>query len=73
MSEEERPSFEEAYRELEATVHRLEEGSMALDESLALYERGMRLARQCSAALDAAELKVQQLSLGGSATGASTG
>jgi exodeoxyribonuclease VII small subunit len=61
-------AFEEAYRELEATVHRLEEGNLTLDESIGLYERGMRLARLCQVALDSAELQVEQLSVGGEQT-----
>lgn len=57
--------FEQALNELEATVNRLEEGELTLDESIALYERGMRLAQRCNEALDAAELQVQQLGLPG--------
>jgi exodeoxyribonuclease VII small subunit len=56
-------SFEQAYDELAATVHRLEAGDLTLEEAIALYERGMRLARHCSDLLDAAELQVQQLTL----------
>ncbi len=55
-------TFEEAFRELEAVVQRLEQGDLPLDESLELYERGISLARQCSERLDAAELRVRQLS-----------
>ena len=54
-------SFEEAFHELEKTVHRLEEGDLTLDEAIGLYERGMRLARRCSDALDTAELRIEQL------------
>ena len=54
-------SFEQALGELEATVQRLEAGDLKLEEAIALYEQGMRLARRCSDALDAAELQVQQL------------
>ena len=57
-------SFEQAYEELEQTVHRLEAGDLALEEAIATYERGMRLARRCGAALDAAELQIQQLAVG---------
>jgi exodeoxyribonuclease VII small subunit len=57
-------SFEQAYEELEQTVHRLEAGDLTLDEAIATYERGIRLARRCGAALDAAELKIQQLGVG---------
>jgi len=54
-------SFEDAFGELEATVQRLEEGELTLEEAIALYERGMGLARRCGEALDAAELQMQQL------------
>ena len=56
--------FEQAFRELETTVQRLEEGDLMLEEAIALYERGMRLAQRCNDALDAAELQVQQLQAG---------
>ena len=55
-------SFEESYGELEKVVQHLEEGDLALEEAIALYERGMHLARRCNDALDAAELQVQELS-----------
>ncbi len=65
MSDEvENLSFEKAFGELEAAVQRLEAGELSLEEAITLYERGMRLARRCSDALDAAELQVQQLALG---------
>jgi len=54
-------SFEEAFKELEATVHRLEEGDLTLEESIALFERGQALARHCGEKLDTAELRVSQL------------
>ncbi len=55
------PSFEQLYEELETTVQKLEAGNMTLDESLALYERGMELARQCGELLDRAELRITEL------------
>jgi exodeoxyribonuclease VII small subunit len=55
-------SFEKALAELEASVQRLEEGDLTLEEAIALYERGMRLAARCSDALDSAELQVKELS-----------
>jgi exodeoxyribonuclease VII small subunit len=62
MSEEVKDlTFEQAFGELEMTVQRLEAGDLKLEEAIALYERGMRLARHCSSALDAAELQVQTL------------
>ncbi|MGQ9491443.1 MAG: exodeoxyribonuclease VII small subunit [Anaerolineae bacterium] len=54
-------SFEDLYRELEETVRKLESGDLSLAESLALFERSTRLAEQCNALLDAAELRVRQL------------
>ena len=54
-------SFEDALAELEATVRQLEAGDLALDESLALFERGQALSARCQQLLQAAELKVQQL------------
>jgi exodeoxyribonuclease VII small subunit len=54
-------SFEALYSELETTIERLEEGNLSLDEAVALYERGMELAKQCSALLDRAELRIQEL------------
>ncbi len=57
----ERLCFEDAFQALEAAVRQLEDGNLTLEQSIALYERGMRLAQRCSQALDAAELQVQQL------------
>ncbi len=54
-------SFETVYRNLEDSVGRLETGGLTLEESIALYERGMRLARRCKEMLDAAELRVSRL------------
>jgi exodeoxyribonuclease VII small subunit len=61
-------TFEEAFRELEEIVGQLEGDGLALEESLALYERGQLLAARCGAQLDVAELRVQQLQSGGSLT-----
>jgi exodeoxyribonuclease VII small subunit len=58
-------SFEQAFEELGTTVQRLEAGDLALEEAIALYERGMRLAQRCNDALDAAELQVEELSVSG--------
>lgn len=63
MNEVEKLSFEEAFKELEDTVHRLEGGGLTLDESIALFERGTKLAQHCGQKLDDADLKVSQLVL----------
>lgn len=54
-------TFEEALRELEATVAKLEEGELTLEESLVLFERGQRLANHCGGLLEKASLRVEQL------------
>jgi len=61
MKEVEKLTFEQAFAELEETVRKLEMGGLALEESLALFERGQALAAHCGTQLDQAELKVQQL------------
>lgn len=53
--------FETLYRQLEETVSRLEEGGLTLEESLAAYEAGMKLASRCQELLQQAELKVTKL------------
>jgi exodeoxyribonuclease VII small subunit len=54
-------SFEDAFAELEECVRQLEDGSLTLEESLALFERGQALSARCQLLLDNADLKVQQL------------
>jgi exodeoxyribonuclease VII small subunit len=49
------------YTRLEEAVRRLEEGGLPLDESIELFEQGMRLAGRCKALLDGAELRVTTL------------
>ena len=57
-------SFEEAMAELGRVVGQLERGDVALDASIALYERGAALRAHCEAKLKAAEEKVAQITLG---------
>lgn len=57
----EEQTFEAALAELEAIVTRLEEGELALDEAIALYEKGRTLAAYCAGRLDDAKMKVEQL------------
>jgi len=54
-------SFEELYRRLEETVEKLEKGGLPLEESIALYEEGMQLAKRCQEILDKAELRITKL------------
>jgi len=55
-------SYETLYVRLQQVVARLEQGELPLDETLQLYEQGVRLAAACQRLLDTAELRVQQLS-----------
>jgi exodeoxyribonuclease VII small subunit len=54
-------TFEDAQKELEQIVHRLETGEAPLDEALKLWERGEELYRFCKERLDAAEGKIEEL------------
>jgi exodeoxyribonuclease VII small subunit len=55
-------SYEQALAELEAIVASLESGTLQLEETMSLYERGQTLTRHCVELLDKAELRVKQLS-----------
>ncbi|MEN8896946.1 MAG: exodeoxyribonuclease VII small subunit [Yoonia sp.] len=58
-------SFEQAIAALEQVVGQLERGDVALDESIALYERGAKLRARCQDELKRAEEKVAKLTLDG--------
>jgi exodeoxyribonuclease VII small subunit len=58
-------SFEAAMAELEKVLGQLERGDVALDESIALYERGAALKKRCETKLKEAEEKVAQITLDG--------
>ena len=64
MSDVDQMSFEEAMKALEQVVSQLERGDVALDESIALYERGAALKARCEAKLKEAEEKVAKITLG---------
>jgi len=54
-------SFEEALKELERIVGRLESGEAQLQEAIDLYERCDALRRQCAARLDAAQARIEAI------------
>ncbi len=64
--------FEKALAELEDIVTRLERGSVALEESIAIYERGEALKKHCDGLLRNAEMRIEKITLGadGKPTGA---
>ena len=61
MSEPQGVTFEAALKQLEEIVQRLERGELPLEESLKLYEDGIRLSRLCHAKLEEAEGKIELL------------
>lgn len=61
-------SFEDAMKELEEVVGKLERGDVALDASIKLYERGAQLKKRCEAKLKEAEEKVAAITLDGDGT-----
>ena len=58
-------TFESALQELEETVEKLEQGNLSLEEALLLFEKGQRLAGFCTNQLEAASIRVEQLSADG--------
>jgi exodeoxyribonuclease VII small subunit len=54
-------TFESAYRELQQVIARLEDGGLALEEAVRLFERGTQLVTQCQRIVDDAELRVTRL------------
>ena len=54
-------NLEEALEDLEQIVGKLEDGKLSLEESLVLFERGIRLVRLCSSRLESAEQRIESL------------
>ena len=54
-------SFEDALKRLEEIVQKMESGDLPLEDSLGLFEEGVRLTRVCSQRLDEAEKKIEVL------------
>lgn len=61
MTTEETQTFDASLRELEKIVEKLEEGDLSLEESLKLFENGVKLSRQCREKLDRAERRIEIL------------
>jgi exodeoxyribonuclease VII small subunit len=55
------PRFEAALQRLDEIVKRLEKGDLPLEESLVLYEEGIKLSRICHAKLEEAEGRIETL------------
>jgi exodeoxyribonuclease VII small subunit len=57
-------SFEDALKELESVVARLESGDAALDEAIALYTRGDALRGHCEKRLKDAQARIEKITIG---------
>jgi len=56
-------TFEAALAELEAIVEKLEAGTVSLEDSIAIYERGEKLKSHCDKQLKAAEARIEKITL----------
>ena len=54
-------SFEEAYAALERIAEKLSDNSISLDESVKLYEEGVKLSKYCAETLETAKQKIEKL------------
>lgn len=54
-------SFEKSVQELDSIVEQMESGELSLEQSLELFEKGIKLTRECQKTLADAEHKLQQL------------
>ena len=54
--------YEDAVKKLEGIVEKLEKGDLALEETIKLYDEATKLSGYCTAMLDNAKLKIQELS-----------
>jgi exodeoxyribonuclease VII small subunit len=54
-------TFEDAYRELQRVIAQLDDGGLALEDAVRLFERGQELVKRCQRIVDDAELRVTRL------------
>ncbi|CUU02094.1 Exodeoxyribonuclease VII small subunit [Candidatus Thermokryptus mobilis] len=54
-------TFEQALRELQVIVEKLEAGEVSLDEAIEMYERGVKLSKYCMDKLLQAELRIKKI------------
>jgi len=62
MKKTKEPEFEQALKKLEAIVEKLESTDITLEESIKLYEEGLRLSKQCTQTLEDAVLRIEEIS-----------
>jgi exodeoxyribonuclease VII small subunit len=56
-------NFEDALKELEDIVSKLEGGQVSLEQSISMYERGEKLKQRCEALLKDAEMRIEKITL----------
>ena len=61
IMDENKPTFEEAYKQLMELVKKMESGELPLADSVAAYEQGVKLKAYCEQLLKEAELKIETL------------
>jgi len=61
MKEDNQTNLEQALQKLEEIVEKMETGKLPLEESLALFEQGVNLSKQCQIMLENIEQKIQIL------------
>ena len=61
MGKHRRPKFEDAIAQLEQIIENLESGETGLEDSLAEYEKGMDLIKQCRTILGTVQKKIKKL------------
>jgi exodeoxyribonuclease VII small subunit len=61
MDEKKEPTFEQSMEELERIVGRLEEGDVPLEESIRLFQEGMKLSKTCHDKLQSVEKQMDEL------------
>jgi exodeoxyribonuclease VII small subunit len=65
MSDDAPRTFEQALNDLEDHVRRLDSGDLPLDDSLEVFESGVKLVRECQELLDGAEQRITELTSNG--------
>lgn len=58
--------LEELFDELDQVLHQMEDGEVPLEEAFSLYEKGMRLVKECSGRLDLVEKRMLEIAKDGS-------
>lgn len=54
-------SFEEALKRLEEIVAKLDDPAVTIEDSVRYYEEGLKLSKQCSATLESATLRIEEI------------